>query len=135
MRDMHASNPSNDPFRRPSVQDLASPDQCRMARALLRWTQRDLGIRAAVARKTIGDFESEARTVHFRTQLDITRAFLDAGVVFDESGGARLAAPALVRDGDISPTPAPLAGPNAGNGAERPAPPAVPQPWGRRPGH
>lgn len=73
-----------------------------MARALLRWTQKYLGTRAAIARRTIGSFESGARTVRLRTRLDITRTLEDAGVVFDEKGGARLAGLALVNDGRVS---------------------------------
>lgn len=122
MRRMYISNPSNGHLRRSAAESSASPAQCRMARALLRWTQQDLSSRAAVARKTIGDFESEARTLHVRTRLDITRAFEDAGVIFDEKGGARLAEPSLV---DIG-TPAAT--------GQRLTQPLSHQRWGRRSG-
>lgn len=61
---------------------VASPAQCRAARALLRWTQDRLAERAAVARKTVADFELGNRSLHRRTRLDITIALEAAGVEF-----------------------------------------------------
>ena len=61
---------------------VVSPAQCRGARALLRWTQDRLAERAAVARKTVADFELGNRALHRRTRLDITIALEAAGVEF-----------------------------------------------------
>jgi hypothetical protein len=65
-----------------------SPAQCRAGRALVKFTQYDLGGAASVAKKTIADFELEARTPHPRT-LDALRTALEAaGVEFiPENGG------------------------------------------------
>ena len=61
---------------------VASPAQCRAARALLKWTQGDLAERAHVARKTIAEFECGVRRLHLRTRADITQALQAAGVEF-----------------------------------------------------
>ena len=61
---------------------VASPAQCRAARALLNWTQAVLAERAGVARKTIADFELATRTLHIRTRRDITATLEAAGVEF-----------------------------------------------------
>lgn len=58
------------------------PAQCRAARALLRWSQSDLTRRAAVARKTVVDFETKRRALHRRTREALQRAFQDAGIKF-----------------------------------------------------
>lgn len=68
---------------------VASPAQCRAARALLNWTQATLAERAGVARKTIADFELATRTLHIRTRRDITSTLETAGIEFtwsDENG-------------------------------------------------
>jgi len=61
---------------------VASPAQCRAARALLRWTQGQLAQQATVARKTVADFELGNRSLHRRTRLDITVALEAAGIEF-----------------------------------------------------
>ena len=61
---------------------VASPAQCRAARALLNWTQAVLAERAGVARKTIADFELATRTLHIRTRRDITATLEAAGIEF-----------------------------------------------------
>ena len=61
---------------------VASPAQCRAARALLKWTQRDLAEHAQVARKTVADFEAGVRRLHLRTRVGITSALQAAGVEF-----------------------------------------------------
>jgi hypothetical protein len=79
---------------------VASPAQCRAARALLRWTQGMLAQHATVARKTVADFELGNRSLHRRTRLDITVALEASGVEFIWGGEgegvrfARKAAPA-----------------------------------------
>lgn len=86
---------------------VASPAQCRAARALLRWTQDRLAERAAVARKTVADFELGNRSLHRRTRLDITIALEAAGVEFTwapDGEGVRFArrAPAEVEAGEAA---------------------------------
>lgn len=72
---------------------IASPAQCRAARALLNWTQAALADHAGVARKTVADFELATRTLHIRTRRDITATLEAAGIEFslDESHGVRFA--------------------------------------------
>jgi DNA-binding XRE family transcriptional regulator len=61
---------------------IVSPAQCRAARAMLRWSQTELGRRAGVARKTIADFEQEVRDLRRRTRDAITATFKNAGIDF-----------------------------------------------------
>lgn len=63
-------------------------EQCRAARALLAWTQAELGSASRVAQKTIADFERSARKPQARTLVDLRRALEEAGVEFiDPNGG------------------------------------------------
>jgi transcriptional regulator with XRE-family HTH domain len=61
-----------------------SPAQCRAARALLHWSQRDLTQRLGVALRTIADFERSARTPFERALRDIQVALETGGVIFLE---------------------------------------------------
>jgi transcriptional regulator with XRE-family HTH domain len=93
---------------------VASPAQCRAARALLRWTQDRLADRAAVARKTVADFELGNRSLHRRTRLDMTIALEAAGIEFmwgTEGDGVRFARTAPVESATTS------AGAGATNGS------------------
>lgn len=63
-----------------------SPSQCRAARALLGWSQTDLEQRAAVARKTLADFEAGKRQPYQRTLADIRRVLEEAGISFVPAG-------------------------------------------------
>lgn len=75
---------------------LINPAQCRMARAALTWTARDLARMAGVSAATIAAFESESGqgdSEHVRRKL--YAAFEDAGVGFiaettEEGAGVRL---------------------------------------------
>jgi len=69
-----------------------TPAQCRAARALLNWSQDHLEMAAKVARKTIADFEREARTPYDRTLAAIRSALEAAGVEFTngDAPGVRL---------------------------------------------
>lgn len=81
---------------------VVSPAQCRAARALLKWTQAKLAQHAAVARKTVADFELGNRSLHRRTRLDITVALEAAGVEFiwnPDGEGVRFARRAVVGAG------------------------------------
>jgi transcriptional regulator with XRE-family HTH domain len=65
-----------------------SPAQCRAARALLDWHQRELTRRSKVSQKTIADFERGRTTPWVRTLDDLREAFEEAGLRFiDAEGG------------------------------------------------
>ncbi len=68
---------------------VVSPAQCRAARAMLRWSQTELGRRAGVARKTIADFEQELRGLRRRTRDAITTTFEAAGISFISANGGQ----------------------------------------------
>jgi transcriptional regulator with XRE-family HTH domain len=84
-----------------------SSAQCRAARALLGWSQADLEGYSGVAKKTIADFEREARYPQERTNEALRGIFEAFGVVFipQNGGGAgvrfRLAMPSLFRRDDV----------------------------------
>jgi transcriptional regulator with XRE-family HTH domain len=61
---------------------LPSPAQCRAARALLDWTQKDLADASKVGTKTIADYERGASTPFERTVRDLREAFEAAGIEF-----------------------------------------------------
>jgi transcriptional regulator with XRE-family HTH domain len=67
-----------------------SSAQCRAGRALLNWSQSDLEKAAQVAKKTIADFEREARTPYERTLNAICVALEAAGIEFLPDNGVRL---------------------------------------------
>lgn len=86
------SHPARARRARPAAERraVASPGQCRAARAWLGWTQADLAHQASVARKTIADFELGHRALHYRSRQTITRALESAGAEFlwsDSSAG------------------------------------------------
>jgi transcriptional regulator with XRE-family HTH domain len=59
-----------------------SAEQCRAARALLGWSQRDLAKAASVAIGTIVDFERGLRRPYLRTLKDVREVLERAGVEF-----------------------------------------------------
>ena len=69
---------------------LISPAQCRMARALLNWTQPELAERCGLATMTISKFEKDETSTRpeARTLERITSVFEVSGVKFTEAGGA-----------------------------------------------
>jgi transcriptional regulator with XRE-family HTH domain len=71
---------------------VITPSQCRAARALLDWSQRQLATASKVATKTIVDFEQENRVPYERTLRDIRAALESAGVTFtnDDGPGVKL---------------------------------------------
>jgi DNA-binding XRE family transcriptional regulator len=73
--------------KKKQLRRVLSPAQCRAARAILGWTQADLAERAALARKTIADFEMNVRSLQFRTRRDITATFEGVGIQFIWAGG------------------------------------------------
>jgi transcriptional regulator with XRE-family HTH domain len=82
--------------------DMIMPEQCRAARALLDWTQRDLAARAKLTDVTIREFERGKSRLKDSTAQLLRMVFETAGVVFiDENGGGpgvRLEKP--VKSGD-----------------------------------
>lgn len=70
-----------------------TPEACRAARALLRWTMRDLSREANVALTTVHQFENGLRaSIRRVTEEKLTGAFAREGVeIINKSGtGARL---------------------------------------------
>src|SRR5688572_13685938 len=86
-----------------------SPTQCRSARAILSWSQEELEARSGVKKKTIADFEREARVPHPRNMAAIKRALEKGGVVFiPQNGGGEgvrveVPVPRLFRRNDVPP--------------------------------
>ena len=68
------------------------PAQIRAGRALVNWSQNDLVAASKVAKKTIADFEREARQPYARTLAAIRTALEAAGVEFTngDAPGVRL---------------------------------------------
>jgi transcriptional regulator with XRE-family HTH domain len=63
-------------------QVVASPAQCRAARALLRWSQQKLAEEAQIARNTVAQFEVGRRMLHRRIRAHLTSVLQSAGVEF-----------------------------------------------------
>lgn len=61
--------------------------QCRAARALVGWGQRDLETKSGVAKKTITDFEGGKRRPRKDTLADIRKALERAGIIFIDGNG------------------------------------------------
>ena len=59
-----------------------SPAQCRAARALLNWSQEDLGRAANVNKMTVANSETSRFAAREDTVEAITRALLNAGITF-----------------------------------------------------
>lgn len=73
-----------------------NPEQCRMARAALQWSQSDLAAKAGVRQETVSGFEggNDAR----RSTVQTIREALEAGgVLFVGAGEASIAGGAGVR--------------------------------------
>lgn len=67
----------------------------RAARAVLGWSQTELGRRAKVTQRAIYRLEKAAVRARHQTETRINRAFKDAGVEFQElpSGGFEMSVP------------------------------------------
>lgn len=93
---------------------IFSPEQCRAARGLLNWSQREFAERSGVSKKTIADFELGERTPYPRTLADIVRTFEAAGVEFTngDAPGVKLHRTcAAARNGETDHDAPPLAKP------------------------
>jgi transcriptional regulator with XRE-family HTH domain len=81
--------------------------QCRAARALLGWSQDELEHHSHITKKTIADFEREARRPHDSSLHALQKAFDSNGVVFipQNGGGAgvrlKIALPRFFRRSDL----------------------------------
>lgn len=62
-----------------------TPEQCKLARAFLKWSQEDLSGNVRVTKKTIADFERGHRVPYKRTIQDIAQAFEKEGIRFEET--------------------------------------------------
>jgi len=69
---------------------VITPEQCRAARALLKWSREDLAEHSSVTERTIADFESEARSPRRGTleQLALAFALEHVGLIPENGGGA-----------------------------------------------
>jgi DNA-binding XRE family transcriptional regulator len=65
---------------------LITPTQCKMARAALGWSTKDLGKRAHVAGNTVVRFENGRHDANPATIFAIRSAFEAAGVLFQDDG-------------------------------------------------
>ncbi len=66
-----------------------SPAQCRAARALLNWTQKELADKVGVALKTIQNFEVGRGTPHNLSRVSIRQALEKGGIEFLTNDGVR----------------------------------------------
>jgi len=71
---------------------MITPAQCRAARGLLNWTQRDLADQAGVGIVTVRQFEAGLNEPRRATLEVVKRAFETAGIEFiaPDNGGAGL---------------------------------------------
>ncbi len=63
-----------------------SPEQCRVARAWLDWSQQDLAKRAKVSLSTVADFEKRRRTPIPNNLVAMQAALEKAGIEFTNGG-------------------------------------------------
>ena len=68
-----------------STKNIITPAQCKAARNLLHWNQRNLAEKSRVGLATIGAFESGSRMPYPKTLEDIEEAFEKAGMEFDDN--------------------------------------------------
>jgi transcriptional regulator with XRE-family HTH domain len=73
---------------------MISPEQCRMARAALRWSAQELAQRANVGRVTVQRLESGKVEPVPAIAAAIRQALERAGVEFHPNGSVRLREPA-----------------------------------------
>ena len=63
-----------------------TPEQCRAARGLLDWTQRDLAKASGITRHTITRFEGSKHVPHPANRALLREVFEAAGIAFIEPG-------------------------------------------------
>jgi transcriptional regulator with XRE-family HTH domain len=71
---------------------MLTSEQCRAARALLKWNQGELAERANIALSTVKDFETERRKPHASNLVAMEQVLTAAGVEFTngDAPGVRL---------------------------------------------
>ncbi|SDF48090.1 Helix-turn-helix [Limimonas halophila] len=71
---------------------MITPEQCRAARGLLKWSQKDLADASGVSNQSVRDFELGHKNPQQSTLAVIQRAFEEAGVEFTngDTPGLRL---------------------------------------------
>jgi len=69
---------------------MMTPEQCKAARAMLRWDQRALAEAAGVTVTVITNFETGLRRSQRNSMLALEAAFTKAGVMFTNGGGGRV---------------------------------------------
>lgn len=65
--------------------NIIDPRLCRAARGLINWSQEELAIKIGSSKKTITDFERGNRKPQPRTLQDISVAFKEAGIEFENN--------------------------------------------------
>ena len=75
--------------------DAITPSQCRAARELLEWTQKQLAEASDLPQRTLADFETGATKPRDATLRKLTKAFAKAGIAFVqiEGGGGVIRLP------------------------------------------
>ena len=61
---------------------IITPEQCKIGRTLLKWSQEELSKKLGVNKKTVADFERGATTPYNRTLKDIYNLFSDYKIQF-----------------------------------------------------
>lgn len=81
--------------RRVETDLLLFAARMRAARAVLGWSQTELGRRARVTQRAIYRLEKAAAQARHQTEVRINKAFKDAGVAFQElpNGGFEMSVP------------------------------------------
>jgi transcriptional regulator with XRE-family HTH domain len=75
---------------------MLTPEQCRMARAALRWTVQDVAKLAGVSPTTVNQYEMGHTAPNASTLRVLRMTFEEAGIVFIDDGegsGVRLVKP------------------------------------------
>ena len=71
---------------------MITPAQCRAARALLKWSQKDLADKSSISEASVRNFETGKTAPHKGTVVLLRQTLEAAGVVFidDNGGGVKL---------------------------------------------
>lgn len=95
---MKKTSQSTSPRQGRQAECEAYAAKIRAARAVLRWSQSELGKKAQITQRAIHRLEKAAVEARHRTQVRIDEAFKTAGIVFAElpNGGFELIVPGHV---------------------------------------
>jgi transcriptional regulator with XRE-family HTH domain len=80
--------------------DAITPSQCRAARELLEWTQKQLAEASDLPQRTLADFETGATKPRAITLRKLRETFTKAGIAFIqiEGGGGVMRLPSQTKD-------------------------------------